>query len=108
MIYFLGIDVEGMEFSVLHGATQVLNIFSPIIILEWRPDKLSEVEKFQLMEFLTSRPNYEVLEVVYDIPRSTLVWSEVDWQKSSENLAFFPMALKDTVMGNLVPPLPKL
>ncbi len=107
-ITIIKIDVEGMEFSVLHGATQVLNTFSPIIILEWRPDKLSEVEKFQLMKFLTSRPAYGVLEVVYDIPRSTLVWSEVDWQKSSENLAFFPMALKDTVMGNLVPPLPKL
>ena len=107
-VTIIKIDVEGMEFSVLHGATQVLNSFSPIIILEWRPDRLSEVEKFQLMKFLTSRPNYGVLEVVYDISRSTLVWSEVDWQKSSENLAFFPMSLKDTVMGNLVPPLPKL
>jgi len=107
-VTIIKIDVEGMEFSVLNGATQVLNSFSPIIILEWRPDKLSEVERFQLMKFLTSRHNYGVLEVVYDISRSTLVWSEVDWQKSSENLAFFPMSLKDTVMGNLVPPLPKL
>lgn len=107
-IIMIKIDVEGMEYLVLNGATRVLDNFSPIIILEWRPDKLSEVEKSQLMKLLVSRDNYEVLEVVYDISRSTLVWSDVDWQKSSENLAFFPISLKDTLMGNLVPPLSEL
>ena len=107
-ITIIKIDVEGMEYSVLNGATQVLDNFSPIVILEWRPDKLSEVERSQLMKLLASRNNYEVLEVVYDISRSTLVWSDVDWQKSSENLAFFPTSLKDTLVGNLVPPLSEL
>ncbi len=97
------IDVEGMEYSVLNGATQVLDAFSPIVILEWRPDKLSELERFQLMNLLLSRHNYVILEVVYDFSQSNLVWRDVDWQKSSENLAFFPISLKDTLMGNSSP-----
>lgn len=93
------IDVEGMELSVLIGAKKILNHLSPLVILEWRPDLLSQIDKLELFNFLTSSPHYGVLEVQYSIDQSRLIWSDVNWQKPCENLAFFPIKMKEMLLA---------
>ena len=93
------IDVEGMEHSVLSGATKVIELFEPVIILEWRPDRLSDFQKEMLKNFLLKNLDYDIVKVSFDFTTKKLFWMEVDWLTSSENLVFFPRAMRGILIN---------
>lgn len=93
------IDVEGMEHSVLCGATRVIESLKPFIILEWRPDRLSDFKKEILRNFLIKNLDYDIMKVSFDFTTKRLLWSEVDWLSSSENLVFFPRAMREILIN---------
>lgn len=59
---FIKVDVEGMELSVLQGATSSILKYQPILLVEFYPDKLKKTRKngaYSLFQFVRSM-NYKV------------------------------------------------
>ncbi len=54
------IDVEGMEVDVLSGSQEVIRIFRPLIIMEWRIDRYELADKFLLLKTLRELSNYMI------------------------------------------------
>lgn len=61
--YFLKIDVEGAELSVLKGAKHFVQDCRPFIFLEYRPDLMLVNISQELIDYICELPNYSVMQL---------------------------------------------
>jgi FkbM family methyltransferase len=89
-IFFMKIDVEGMEGEVLNGASAFISKYRPYIVIEWRIDKMNireteGVKKFA-MKFLY---DYEFKVPILESGQWSLS-DNFNFNKSFENVILVP------------------
>lgn len=57
------IDVEGMEYHVIKGAQRLLETHHPVLVIEWKPDRLNRHGDFEAkIEAILNRYGYKLAE----------------------------------------------
>ncbi len=82
------IDVEGMEVDVLNGSREVIRVYRPIFIMEWRIDRYESADKFLLLKTLQELSDYRILAL--NGIKDQVNFSEFDENSSYENILLVP------------------
>ena len=83
---FLKIDAEGMELEILQGAKDSINNYNPTIFLEWRPDRLSEIQRLKFIDWILKLKDYSIYSISVKQNSRTLEIGEFYSLASYENI----------------------
>ena len=87
-LMLIKIDVEGMEVEVLSGSREVIRIFRPLFIMEWRIDRYEPADKFLLLKTLRELSNYLIFAL--NGSKDQVNISEFDENNTYENILLVP------------------
>ena len=82
------IDVEGMEVDVLNGSNEVIRVFRPIFIMEWRIDRYESASKLLLLKTLRELCNYNIFALHGS--KTDVNVGDFDEYNSYENILLVP------------------
>ena len=87
-LILIKIDVEGMEVDVLSGSREVIRVFRPLFIMEWRVDRYEPADKFLLSKTLRELSNYMIFAL--NGSKDQVNISEFDENNIYENILLVP------------------
>lgn len=82
------IDVEGMEVDVLKGSNEVIRVFRPIFIMEWRIDRYESANKLLLLKTIRELCNYKIFALHGS--KTDINVGDFDEYNSYENILLVP------------------
>ena len=77
-----------MEADVLSGSREVIRIFRPLFIMEWRIDRYEPADKFLLLKTLRELSNYLIFAL--NGSKDQVNISEFDENNTYENILLVP------------------
>jgi FkbM family methyltransferase len=82
------IDVEGMEFEVLEGSRKTISNYRPLLVLEWRIDKLEKEKVHELVNKIRDLDNYKIYALTKSLGK--VVLKNFNQQTIYENIIVIP------------------